>query len=167
MFWRTCLRAVTCTLIGVTTVPAQRVDRISAADMQEALLESTGSGSRGGVFRASRDNHAQYLLNRRTDASVIELHCAWDDLLVVRSGAGVVQHGSKLRGLERYGANEWRAAELVSPAETSLAAGDVVRIPAGEAHRIKPLGDAPLVYLVVKVRSFEERACGSLPRRGA
>ncbi len=145
---------------------AQGVDRVSASDMQNALVRSLESGSRGGVFRASRDNNAQYLMNRRDEASVIELHCGWDDVLFIRSGAGELEHGRKLRGLTRYGASEWRATQIVTPDSTPLAAGDVVRIPAGEAHRIRPLGDAPLVYLVVKMRSFESTPCGSLPGRG-
>lgn len=145
---------------------AAQVSRISAADMASALTRSDESDSRGGVFKASADNHALFILNRRTAASAIELHCTWDDLLFVRSGAGVLRHGRKLRGLERYGYWEWRAGEIVAPTEVNISAGDVIRIPAGEAHTITPLGDAPLVYLVVKMRSFEEHACGSLPGRG-
>lgn len=148
-------------------VQGQVVSRVSAAEMQAALARSDESDSRGGLFRAAHDNNAQFILNRRTSPSVIELHCLWDDLLVVRSGAGTLLHGSKLRGLGRYGAGEWWATGIVEAGEVTLAAGDVLRIPAGQAHTILPLGDTPLVYLVVKVRTFDERACGSPPRRGS
>lgn len=145
----------------------QAVSRVSAAEMQAALARSDESDSRGGLFRAAHDNNAQFILNRRTSPSVIELHCMWDDWLVIRSGAGTLRHGSKLRGLGRYAAGEWRATGIVEAGEVTLAAGDVLRIPAGQAHTIIPLGDAPLVYLVVKLRAFDELACGSLPRRGS
>ena len=56
---------------------------------------------------------------------------------------------------------------IVAPTQVSLAAGDVVRIPAGSGHAIRSLGDVPLVYLVVKVRSYDDSACGSLPNGGA
>ncbi|MCC6317696.1 MAG: cupin domain-containing protein [Gemmatimonadaceae bacterium] len=135
--------------------------------MRAALMASDESDSRGGLFRAARDNNAQFVLNRRTTASALELHCFWDDILVIRSGLGVLRHGRKVKGLVRYGAGEWRASSLVGASEITLASHDVLRVPAGEAHSISPLGAAPLVYLVVKVRAFEERACGSLPKRGA
>ncbi|MGQ0764689.1 MAG: hypothetical protein ACT4OZ_03380 [Gemmatimonadota bacterium] len=152
--------------LGASETAAAQVSRISAAAMAAALTKSDESDSRGGLFTASADQNALFILNRRTGASAIELHCAWDDVLFVRSGAGVMHHGRKLRGLKRYGYSEWRATEIVTPTEVNISAGDVIRVPAGEAHTILPLGDAPLVYLVVKMRSFEERACGSLPERG-
>lgn len=158
--------AVAASVATVQPLLSQGISRISAAEMQAALQQSGETDSRGGLFRAAPDNNAQFILNRRTTVSAIEVHCAWDDLLIVRSGAGLLRHGRKLRGLSRYGSREWRAKEIVTPAEANLASGDVVRIPAGEAHTIAPLGDAPLVYLVVKVRSWEERACGSLPQGG-
>lgn len=152
------------------TAPArlagQAVDRIAAADLNAALTQSMSSGSRGVLFRASDDRNAQFIMNRRTEPSHVELHCAWDDLLFIRSGVGVLAHGRKLRQLERYGWAEWRASAIVTPREVNLTPGDVVRVPAGEGHTITQLGAAPLVYLVVKVRSAEATPCGSLPNRG-
>lgn len=142
------------------------VDRIPAVDMARAATQTNVSDARGAFFRAASDGNAQYVLNRRTSRSQIELHCEWDDLLVVRSGAGTLRHGSKLKGLDHYAWSEWRAKEILGATEVNLGAGDVLRVPAGEAHEVVPLGDAPLVYLVVKVRSATDRACASLPNRG-
>ena len=104
-------------------------------------------------------------MNRRTAPSEIELHCDWDDLMVVRSGAGVVATSRRVQKPVKYSWGEWRAERLVSAGETTIAAGDVVRIPAGHAHQVLPLGDVPLVYLVVKVRSPGlGEVCGSLER---
>lgn len=128
-------------------VAAQAVDRIGAADLNAALTQSMSSGSRGVLFRASDDRNAQFIMNRRTEPSHVELHCAWDDVLVIRSGVGVLAHGRKLKQLERYGAAEWRASAIVAPREVNLTPGDVVRVPAGEGHVIIQLGAAPLVYL--------------------
>jgi hypothetical protein len=153
-------------LVPIASPSAQGVNRIADADMRAALKASDESDSRGGLFNVARDNNAQFVLNRRIAPSALELHCFWDDLLVVRSGLGVLRHGRKVRGLVRYGAGEWRGTSLADANEVTVASGDVIRVPAGEAHSIAPLGEAPLVYLVVKVRSFEERACGSLSKRG-
>jgi mannose-6-phosphate isomerase-like protein (cupin superfamily) len=154
-------------LLAAAGAQAQRVDRISAGDVSMALSQSMMSGSRGVMFRASSDRNAQYILNRRTGPSEVELHCQWDDILFVRAGYGVLDYGSKLQGMRHYSTWEWRGRGIVAPTQVNLAAGDVVRVPAGSGHVIRNLGDVPLVYLVVKVRSFDVSACGSLPNRGA
>jgi len=130
-----------------------------------AALDSTmRSGAKGVQFRLAADRNAQYLMNRRTSPSEVELHCEWDDILVVRAGAGVVSHSSRVQKPVKYTWGEWRAARLVTPEEVTVRPGDVVRIPAGAAHQVRPLGDVPLVYLVVKVRSAMEGMCGSLEK---
>ncbi len=47
-----------------------------------------------------------------------------------------------------------------------LTIGDIVRIPVGEGHTIRPVGDAPLVYVIIKVKSRDDPPCGSLTGRG-
>jgi mannose-6-phosphate isomerase-like protein (cupin superfamily) len=145
---------------------AQRVDKISAVDITRAAQQTTLNDATGAAFRLSDDGNAQYILNRRTGPSKIEMHCAWDDLLLVQSGVGIVRTSRKFKGLAKYSTWEWRAESLVQASEETIAPGDVMRIPAGTGHVITSLGDAPLIYLVVKLRTVDERACGSLPRRG-
>jgi len=145
--------------------PARGIDHIPATALDEALDATMRSGADGVQFGLADDRNAQYLMNRRTVPSAIELHCDWDDLMVVRAGAGGVLSDTRVRRPVQYGPGEWRADEMVSAGETTIAAGDVVRIPAGQAHQVRPLGDVPLVYLVVKVRSpGEGEICGSLER---
>lgn len=144
---------------------APGIDHVSAALLNAALDATMRSGAKGVQFRLADDRNAQYLKNRRTVPSEIELHCDWDDLMVVRAGAGVVTSSRRVHKPVKYSWGEWRAARLVTPNEFTIATGDVVRIPAGHAHQVRPLGDVPLVYLVVKVRSWEAGAvCGSLER---
>jgi hypothetical protein len=159
--------AVVVMICLVTPSPLHaQVSRISNGDMQRALEKSDESDTRGGRFSAASDGNAQFVLNRRTSPSTIELHCWWDDLLVVRSGAGTLAHSRKIRKPTRVGGYEWRAEAMAVPSSVDLRQGDVVRIAAGEAHQVAPLGDAPLVYLVVKMRSSNEFACGTLPNGG-
>lgn len=145
---------------------AQRVDKISAVDITRAAQQTTLNDAKGAAFRLSYDGNAQYILNRRTGPSKVEMHCAWDDLLLVQSGVGTVHTSRKFKRLAKYSTWEWRAESLVQATEETLAPGDVVRIPAGNGHVITSLGDAPLIYLVVKLRTVDERACASLPQRG-
>jgi len=160
--------AICSTVLAVTPLGlrAQAVTRISNENITNVLLQTDRNDSRGVAFRMSEDLGAQFILNRRTVPSEIELHCAWDDLMLVRSGMGELQHSNKLKGLSRFSAWEWRATALAKSKTVPLTAGDVVRIPAGEAHTIRPVGDAPLVYVIVKVRSTEATPCGSLPMQG-
>ncbi len=165
---RSTTMAVCAGLLGLvpTATSAQAVTRISNENITNVLLQTDRNDSRGVAFRMSEDLGAQFILNRRTGPSEIERHCAWDDLMLVRSGMGELQHSNKLKGLSRFSAWEWRATALAKSRTVPLTAGDVVRIPAGEAHTIRPVGDAPLVYVIVKVRSTEATPCGSLPMQG-
>ncbi len=153
-------------LIPSRDVHGQAVTRIANEDIQNALLQTHRNASNGVAFRMAQDLGAQFILNRRTAPSEVELHCAWDDLLMVRSGVGELEHGNKLQGLSRFSAGEWRATALVKARRVPLTAGDIVRIPAGHGHTVRPLGDAPLVYVIVKVKSDAATPCGSLPNRG-
>lgn len=153
---------------STVSVSAQsvNVDHLSSRMLDSAARHAARNEARGVSFRTSADNTVQYILNHRSSASAIELHCAWDDLILVRSGAGTLRHSRKIAGLEKYTAWEWRGTRLVTPRAVPLGPGDVVRVPAGEGHEISRLGDAPLVYLVVKVRTVVPTPCGSLPERG-
>lgn len=148
--------ALLATALGAPMV-AQRfssgVDRVGVDDIEYALHRISVSESRGVRFHSSQDGNAQFVLNARFDASEVELHCGWDDVLVVRSGYGVLEHGSRVRGERAYTRGEWRARRIVESEEVILKPGDLVRVPAGVAHAVRPLGDAPVVYLVVKNRS--------------
>ena len=167
-YW-VCVAAAMSAILTAAPMQAQGsdvVDRIPGASMDSAVARSILFDAKGAAFRSSKDSHAQYILNRRIGPSVVEMHCEWDDIIVVRSGAGVLRHSRKFRQLKKYMRFEWRAGELVDAAEVMLLAGDVVRVPAGEGHSINSLGDAPLVYLIVKSMSADPKACASLPHRG-
>ena len=102
-------------LLAATGAQAQRVDRISAGDVSTALAQSMTNDSRGVMFRASSDRNAQYILNRRTEPSEVELHCQWDDILFVRAGYGVLDYGLKLQRMRHYSTWEWRGAGSLPP----------------------------------------------------
>ena len=82
------------------------IDHITSATLAAALDSTMRSGSKGVMFRLSDDRHAQYLMNRRTAPSAIELHCEWDDLLFVRAGAGTLSHSRRVQGPTMYGYGE-------------------------------------------------------------
>ncbi|MGH7653139.1 MAG: hypothetical protein ACREN6_00620 [Gemmatimonadaceae bacterium] len=145
-------------LMSAHPIGSQSVDLITPSEMK-GMLNRIASDSRGVILPMSLDQRAQYIVNARREPSEPERHAEWDDILVVQSGYGFVDYSARIKGGAKYGQGEWRGGVL-TPAPTSLdlSPGDIVRIPAGVAHVIRPLGAAPLVYLVLK-----ERAPGKAP----
>jgi mannose-6-phosphate isomerase-like protein (cupin superfamily) len=132
------------------------VDILRAAEMRDAL-ERIKPDARGVAFSASQDRRAQFILNRRTGASEPELHDEWDDVFVFQSGMGTLRFGGRLHGARALGEKEQRGGQIDGALQTTVEPGDVVRVPAGVPHQLEPLGDAPLVYLVMKIRSTVSR----------
>lgn len=132
------------------------VDRIGSVEIRTGLA-GVRPDAHGLVFPGSADGRAQYILNRRRTPSDVERHGDWDDILVFQTGHGAVHHGGEWRNARGIYVGEQRGGSLIAPSEVLVGPGDVVRIPAGEAHQVVPRGDAPLVYLVVKVRRGETK----------
>ena len=139
---------------------ARVVDRIGPDEIEKALAR-VPSQARGIVFPGSRDEGAQYVFNRRTSPTHVEAHAEWDDVLVFHGGWGSVYYGGEWRDAQPIYQGERRGGSLANPHALAVGPGDVVRIPAGEPHRIVPIGDEPLVYLVVKVRRALVKKRGS------
>ena len=129
-----------------------RVSLLRATEMR-AALERLQPDARGVIFSSSQDRRAQFILNRRTGPSDPELHADWDDVIVFQSGVGTLRFGGRLIGARALSETERRGGQLDNALETKVAAGDVLRLPSGVPHQIEPMGDAPLVYLVIKLKA--------------
>jgi mannose-6-phosphate isomerase-like protein (cupin superfamily) len=139
-------------------IGSEIVDRIAPSEMK-GMLNYMAADSRGAILPQSLDGRARYTINARRDPSEPERHAEWDDIMIVQSGYGYVDWSTRIKGGARYGAGEWRGGVLAGPTTTlELGPGVVVRIPAGVPHVIRPLGSAPLIYLVLK-----EQAAGKSP----
>ena len=131
-------------------IGSEIVDRLAPSEMK-GMLNYMAADSRGAILPKSLDGRAQYIINARRDASEPERHAEWDDVMIVQSGYGFVDYSRSIKGGARYGKGEWRGGVLTpAPTTLELAPGVVVRIPAGVPHVIRPIGGAPLVYLVLK-----------------
>jgi mannose-6-phosphate isomerase-like protein (cupin superfamily) len=138
-------------------IGSEVVDRLTPSEMK-GMLNYVSADARGAILPMSQDGRAQYIINARRDVSEPERHAAWDDVMIIQSGYGFLDYSASIKGGARYGRGEWRGGKL-TPAPTSLelAPGVVVRVPAGVPHVVRPLGAAPLVYLVLK-----EKVSGSV-----
>jgi mannose-6-phosphate isomerase-like protein (cupin superfamily) len=144
-------------------IGSEVVDRLTPSEMK-GMLNYVAADARGAILPMSLDGRAQYIINARRDPSEPERHAQWDDVMIIQSGNGFLDYSRSIKGGKRYGPGEWRGGAL-TPVLTSLdlAPGVVVRIPAGVPHVIRPLGPAPLVYLVLKERISGAALAGKAP----
>ena len=92
----------------------------------------------------------QYMAVIRKEPGEPELHSDWDDVVIVRSGTGVLQTGSELVGQRLMSPGNWRGGTIQHSDTRQLSEGDIVVIPAGIAHQFTPSGTRPLTYWAVK-----------------
>lgn len=140
------------------------VVHIEDAAMRLAVARAS-EGANGVVFLPPGDRSVQYLLNKRIAPSEVERHAFWDDLMVVRSGAGILRYGGATTGDRALANGERRGGTLRNPSDVPMRAGDILRIPAGTAHQVMPAEDQPLVYVVIKVRSGTPTPARGRPQR--
>ena len=128
--------------------PAEQIQHFTAANLDSIAMRLADAarlaqvlGDRGGY---------SYLLVRRVSAGEVEVHAAWDDVFVVRTGSGTLLTGPTAEGGRDTGPGERRGGHIPAPQSRALRSGDVVLIPAGFAHQVLPDSGGPLTYLAVK-----------------
>jgi mannose-6-phosphate isomerase-like protein (cupin superfamily) len=131
---------------------ASRVDYVPVERFAQIRTLVDGAHAEGGTLFIAPDQQTSYMLLRRTAAGAVEEHSRWDDVLIVRSGRGVVELGPRTVGARVAAPGELRGGTLVEARRLVLRTGDVARIPAGVPHAFHPEGAEPWEVLVVKVR---------------
>ena len=89
----------------------------------------------------------------RSERGEPELHANWDDVVIVRSGTGVLRTGRQLIGQRLTLPGNWRGGTIQHPDARSLHEGDIVVIPAGVAHQFIPAGSTSFTYWALKGRA--------------
>jgi mannose-6-phosphate isomerase-like protein (cupin superfamily) len=139
---------------SIIAVPAaRRPDYIPASRFDFIHEHLVRAKSIGATVLTSADEQTSYTLVRRTEASAIEQHSRWDDIIIVRSGHGVIDFGARVTGAKALAPGEMRGGRFAStPFRLSMNQGDVARVPATVTHSFAPDGAEPFEYLIVKVR---------------
>ena len=131
----------------------RRIDFIPASSVAGALR---GTGKvLGATLQTSGDEQTNFQLVRRQEAGQPEVHARWDDLLIIRSGSGVLITGDSLVGSTYRAPGERRGGRFHKSYEIPLHVGDVIRVPAAVPHAIGVSGKEPLEYLLIKQRRQE------------
>jgi len=87
---------------------------------------------------------------RRDKTGETEVHMAFNDIYVVKSGHAKITVGGQITGNREVVPTEWLGGEISGGTDYSLSPGDVLFIPAGVPHKtfVSPKGS--LTYVLVK-----------------
>ena len=130
----------------------RRVDFIQADNLADAAKRLGGRRTRGETMLTSSDEQSTFLLVHRTVSSEPEVHARWDDVIIVRAGAGALELGDSLIGSTYRAPGERRGGTITMRYSILVRAGDMVRIPAGVPHAFTVPRDSALDYFVLKQR---------------
>jgi len=133
---------------------AATVPKFASAQQITAALNKPENIPGGGTS-AELANGSTYrvLVVRRTAPGFAEEHGVWADILCVISGGGLVVTGGSLVEATESAGGELRGRTVTGGEEHRIAKGDVVTIPAGMPHWVRPIDGAEIVYLVLKASS--------------
>lgn len=133
----------------------RRIDFLPAATLSANAEWLREKQSIGWTLLTSGDKQTAYVLVRRTVTSEPEVHARWDDVVIVRSGAGAIEMGDSLVGSRYRAPGERMGGSLTKSSRIVVHAGDIVRIPAAVPHAFIVSSAEPLEYLVIKQRRQE------------
>lgn len=97
------------------------------------------------------DGNYTIITSRRDSPGEVELHEKDSDIIYVLKGSATFITGGTLLDGKKVAENEIRGTKLNAGAPQTLAAGDVIVVPAGTPHWFKEV-QAPFLYYTVKVR---------------
>jgi mannose-6-phosphate isomerase-like protein (cupin superfamily) len=93
----------------------------------------------------------RFMVAHREGPGEAEYHAVDADIFVVQSGTATLVYGGELVDGKTNAPNEMRAASIKGGVERTLAAGDIVTIPAKLPHQVKLAPGKEFTYFVVKV----------------
>jgi hypothetical protein len=146
-------------LLLCDTLEAQKIKSDSVVHFTSAQIDSMahlipGSEKPSRLLATSKEKES-YLIVVRTKEGAAEIHEQFDDVAIIRGGAGVLRTGFDLKGGKVTGANgkrEWLGGDIAKPNERSIKTGDFLVIPAMLAHQFIPAAGDSLIYYVIKVK---------------
>jgi uncharacterized RmlC-like cupin family protein len=141
-------------MMAVAAVPAgyEHWSARQFATHQEALHK----GMKDGLASETLGNWGNHLLlktRRESSSGQAELHEKQADLIVVQSGHATIVIGGKVLKGKTTAPHEIRGTSIEGGERQSLAAGDVLHIPANIPHQVLLEPGQTLDYIVLKVDS--------------
>jgi mannose-6-phosphate isomerase-like protein (cupin superfamily) len=132
---------------GFADDAAAKIQFFSASQL-EALVAHPVKGMAANQFLNGPGSHV-YII-RRDKTGQTEVHMAFNDIYFVTSGNAKITVGGLVTGNREIAPTEWLGGEISGGTDYSLAAGDVLFIPAGVPHKVLASPKGAVTYAVVK-----------------
>jgi mannose-6-phosphate isomerase-like protein (cupin superfamily) len=133
--------------LGFADDAAPKIQFFSAAQLN-ALVVHPVKGMAANQFLNGPGSNV-YII-RRDKTGETEVHMAFNDIYVVKSGHAKITVGGQVTGNREVVPTEWLGGEISGGTDYSLAPGDVLFIPAGVPHKTSVPPKGALTYVLVK-----------------
>ena len=134
-----------------STISTAAVDIYSAKEIQAMAQALAAKRTSFASQDLARYGNHYLMLAYRAETGSSELHQSEADIFIVESGSATIVTGGKLLDGHTVKTGEIRGSGIEGGERHSLAAGDIVHIPAGTPHQLLLDKGKPFSYFVVKV----------------
>jgi len=140
-------------LLAAQTAPLDKLAGVKTKAEIDALAAKVRSGELKGaqnLFDRDKGPYRVYtsFIDKRKGAA--DLHGAADEIFLIVSGAAQVTLGGEITDKKSTAENEFRGSIIKGGTTSSVAAGDMISIPAGTAHQMDA-SQGQVLYLVIKI----------------
>ena len=118
---------------------------VSAAE----LAAKVQGASREAAYEIPSVTGRQVLMVRRDGTGDAEVHTQLDDTIVIERGTAKFRVGGTITGNHQTAPTEWRGGTMTGWREYTVAAGDLLLIPAGVPHQAI-VTSGTVLYLTIK-----------------
>lgn len=133
-----------------TTAPAGPEGAYMSAAELRAKVATIPPAPAPATFDAPSSPGVRLMMIRRDKDGEVEVHDEMNDQIVMMEGRATMQVGGAVSGNRATGPGEWRGGTQVGGKTYTLGPGDVLWIPAGSPHQIRPLPGQSVSYLTFK-----------------
>lgn len=133
--------------LGVADETTPKVQHFTAAQLAAQVAHSEQGMAANQFLNGPGSN--VYII-RRDKTGETEVHMAFNDIYVVKSGHAKITVGGQVTGNHETAPTEWRGGEITGGIDYSLAPGAVLFIPAGVPHKTFVSRKGSLTYVLVK-----------------
>ncbi len=141
------LLSVCAARLGFADETPPKIQYFSAAQLK-ALVVHPVEGMAANQFLNGPGSHV-YII-RRDKTGETEVHMAFNDIYVVKSGRAKITLGGRVTGNRETAPTEWLGGNISGGTDYSLAPGDVLFIPAGVPHKVLVSPKVSITYVTVK-----------------
>jgi mannose-6-phosphate isomerase-like protein (cupin superfamily) len=133
---------------------ARKAEVFSNAQLRDELAKSLAQAKASGSSGATMGDYGSHTikLSERTVSGGAEIHAHFDDIMIVEMGEATLITGGEVTDAHTSAAGETTGSAIRGGTSQSIAAGDVVHIPAGIPHQLVISQGTLYQAIVIKVK---------------